>query len=76
MFCQGVLKLKDVGQAAHWFDHEAVWKELRRVVRPKGTVAYWVRDGLGGFLSLTEMRMMQGYGDMACHLASRTVHVC
>jgi hypothetical protein len=31
-----------VGQAAHWFDHDTVWKELQRVVRPKGTVAYWV----------------------------------
>lgn len=31
------------GQAAHWFDHEKAWKELRRVLRPKGTVAYVVR---------------------------------
>ncbi|RXK41065.1 hypothetical protein M231_01696 [Tremella mesenterica] len=28
------------GQAAHWFDHSKVWKELSRVVKPKGTVAY------------------------------------
>lgn len=31
------------GQAAHWFDHQKTWKELRRVLRPKGTVAYVVR---------------------------------
>ncbi|EIW66259.1 hypothetical protein TREMEDRAFT_35179, partial [Tremella mesenterica DSM 1558] len=30
------------GQAAHWFDHSKVWKELSRVVKPKGTVAYIV----------------------------------
>ncbi|EJT48300.1 hypothetical protein A1Q1_02719 [Trichosporon asahii var. asahii CBS 2479] len=30
------------GQAAHWFDHGKAWKELRRVLRPKGTVAYVV----------------------------------
>lgn len=30
------------GQAAHWFDHDKAWKELRRVLRPKGTVAYVV----------------------------------
>lgn len=29
------------GQAAHWFDPARVWRELARVVRPGGTVAFW-----------------------------------
>lgn len=29
------------GQAAHWFDHSAVWRELARAVKPGGTVAFW-----------------------------------
>lgn len=29
------------GQAAHWFDHEKVFAELARVVRPGGTLAYF-----------------------------------
>ncbi|KAI9654538.1 MAG: hypothetical protein M1821_006628 [Bathelium mastoideum] len=28
-------------QAAHWFDYPRLWKELRRVVRRGGTVAFW-----------------------------------
>jgi SAM-dependent methyltransferase len=58
-----------LGQAAHWFNHEAVWKELRRIVRPKGTVAYWVCGALVASYvpcSLT-IDMAQGYGDMARH---------
>lgn len=30
------------GQAAHWFDHAKSWPELRRVVRPGGSVVYIV----------------------------------
>ncbi|KAJ8609229.1 hypothetical protein MRB53_039265 [Persea americana] len=29
------------GQAAHWFDYPKLWPELRRVLRPQGTVAFW-----------------------------------
>lgn len=37
---QGMLMC--TGQAAHWFDHAATWKELSKRVRPGGTVAYLV----------------------------------
>jgi len=29
------------GQAAHWFDYPRLWPELRRVLRPGGTMAFW-----------------------------------
>ncbi|KAL3477388.1 S-adenosyl-L-methionine-dependent methyltransferase [Aspergillus californicus] len=28
-------------QAAHWFEPDRVWKEMARIVRPGGTVAFW-----------------------------------
>ena len=28
-------------QAAHWFDQSKLWPELKRIVRSKGTVAFW-----------------------------------
>ncbi len=28
------------GQAAHWFNHDKVWPELARILRPRGSVAY------------------------------------
>lgn len=33
--------LATVAQAAHWFDREAYYAEVRRVVRPGGVVALW-----------------------------------
>lgn len=30
------------GQAAHWFDLPKVYRELRRVLKPCGTFAFWV----------------------------------
>lgn len=29
------------GQAAHWFDQKKLWPEMLRVLRSKGTVAFW-----------------------------------
>ena len=29
------------GQAAHWFDFPSLFKELNRIVRPGGTLAFW-----------------------------------
>ncbi len=29
------------GQAAHWFDYPKLFKEMRRIVRPGGTLAFW-----------------------------------
>lgn len=28
-------------QAAHWFDYEKLWPELKRILRKGGTVAFW-----------------------------------
>ena len=30
-----------VAQAVHWFDHDAFYREVRRVVRPGGVIAAW-----------------------------------
>lgn len=30
-----------VGQAAHWFNHEAWFKEMYRILKPNGTLSYW-----------------------------------
>jgi SAM-dependent methyltransferase len=29
------------GEAAHWFDYERLFTELKRVVKPGGTIAFW-----------------------------------
>lgn len=29
------------GQAAHWFDHPKLFREMKRIVRPGGTLAFW-----------------------------------
>ncbi|GAO13212.1 hypothetical protein UVI_02025610 [Ustilaginoidea virens] len=29
------------GQAAHWFDYNKAWPELRRVLKPGGSLAFW-----------------------------------
>ncbi|KAI9710370.1 MAG: hypothetical protein M1820_002865 [Bogoriella megaspora] len=29
------------GQAAHWFDYGKFWPEMRRILRKRGTVAFW-----------------------------------
>lgn len=35
--------LGSTGQAAHWFDPPQVYAELRRVLKPGGSFAFWVR---------------------------------
>lgn len=32
-------------QAAHWFDYGTLWPELARVLKPGGSVAFWVCAG-------------------------------
>ncbi|KAK9893318.1 S-adenosyl-L-methionine-dependent methyltransferase [Cystobasidium minutum MCA 4210] len=33
--------LVTAGQAAHWFNHEAAYNQIARILKPGGTVAYW-----------------------------------
>ncbi|MDW3197437.1 MAG: class I SAM-dependent methyltransferase [Cytophagales bacterium] len=35
------IDLITVGQAIHWFDHEAFNEEVKRVLKPGGTLAFW-----------------------------------
>jgi trans-aconitate 3-methyltransferase len=37
----GSVDMVVAGQAAHWFDYPRLWPELRRVLRPDGTMAFW-----------------------------------
>ena len=32
-----------VAQSCHWFEYPKVWREVSRVLKPLGTVAFWVR---------------------------------
>ncbi|KAG8912799.1 hypothetical protein FRC00_003764 [Tulasnella sp. 408] len=38
----GSIDLVIAGEAAHWFDHERLWPALVHILKPGGTVAYWV----------------------------------
>ncbi|GAB7363010.1 hypothetical protein MBLNU230_g3304t1 [Neophaeotheca triangularis] len=40
-FFDGSVDCIVAGQAAHWFDLDRVWPEVSRVLRSKGTVAFW-----------------------------------
>ena len=33
--------LVTVGQAAHWFNHAAWFKEMYRILKPNGTLSFW-----------------------------------
>lgn len=35
------IDLVTVGQAAHWFDSDLWFKEIARILRPNGTLAFW-----------------------------------
>jgi SAM-dependent methyltransferase len=37
----GSLDMVVAGQAAHWFDYAKLWPEMKRLVRPGGTLAFW-----------------------------------
>ena len=52
------------GQAAHWFDHALWWVEMRRVVRPGGTVAIWAYKDpvIIGFPGATRVLAEYAYG--------------
>ncbi|MEP4534506.1 MAG: class I SAM-dependent methyltransferase [Cyclobacteriaceae bacterium] len=40
-FPDATFDLITVGQAIHWFDHERFFKEIDRVLRPGGILAFW-----------------------------------
>lgn len=40
-FRDGSVDLVVAAQAAHWFDHERFYGEVRRVLRPQGALAVW-----------------------------------
>lgn len=37
----GSVDMVVAGQAAHWFDYPKLFKEMARIVRPGGTMAFW-----------------------------------
>lgn len=37
----GSVDLVVVAQAIHWFEHGGFWKEVSRVLRPEGVLAFW-----------------------------------
>jgi ubiquinone/menaquinone biosynthesis C-methylase UbiE len=37
----GSVDLVTIAQAIHWFDQEAFWGEVKRVLKPNGILAYW-----------------------------------
>jgi SAM-dependent methyltransferase len=37
----GSVDMVVAGQAAHWFDYKRLFPELKRIVRPSGTLAFW-----------------------------------
>lgn len=41
MLKDGSVDLVTVGQAAHWFNHEAWFKEMYRILKPNGTLSFW-----------------------------------
>ncbi|KAI1434479.1 hypothetical protein GGR50DRAFT_662637 [Xylaria sp. CBS 124048] len=57
------------GQAAHWFDHSAVFQELARVLKPGGTLAFWgyVDNVFVGAEQATEIMetFVYGFGEVA-----------
>ena len=40
-----IVSCAPTAQACHWFEYPKVWDEVSRVLKPQGTVAFWVRAG-------------------------------
>ncbi|KAI1825921.1 methyltransferase domain-containing protein [Xylaria intraflava] len=57
------------GQAAHWFDHNTVFREMARALKPGGTVAFWgyvdkVFVGADKATAIME-KFVYGFGEVA-----------
>ena len=37
----GSVDMVAAGQAAHWFDYQKLWPEMKRIIRQNGTLAFW-----------------------------------
>ncbi len=44
-FADHTVDLVTVAQAIHWFNHEKFFNEVRRVLKPKGVLAFWCYGG-------------------------------
>ncbi|KAI1177897.1 S-adenosyl-L-methionine-dependent methyltransferase [Nemania sp. FL0916] len=63
------IDLAVAGQAAHWFDYSVVWKELARVLKPGGTIAFfgYMDNVLMGAEQATAImeKFFYGFGEVA-----------
>ena len=66
--------LVTVAQAVHWFDFELFWKEVDRVLKPNGTLAYWgyvwpqVSDRVDSFLLSFRKKIENYWPERSKHL--------
>lgn len=53
------------GQAAHWFEPSTFWPEMKRVIKPEGTIALWCYTDPTFITSpkATKLLMDYAYGD-------------
>ncbi|KAI0098308.1 S-adenosyl-L-methionine-dependent methyltransferase [Nemania sp. FL0031] len=65
----GSIDMAVAGQAAHWFDYSAVWRELARTLKPGGTIAFWgyLDNVLIGAEQATAVmeKFVYGFGEVA-----------
>lgn len=59
----GEVDLVTVGQATHWFDTDAWFREMHRVLRPGGTLSFWSYN-----------EMLFTHSDVASQIWSRCSH--
>ena len=70
-----------VAQAIHWFDFDAYWKEVDRVLKPNGVLAYWgylwprVNDRIDSFLVEFRREIEDYWPERSHHLHSGYQHV-
>lgn len=60
----GSVDLVTVAQALHWFDLEAFYREVRRVLRPSGVLAVWVYGTLHVEGDVTDRLLQEFYNEI------------